>query len=660
MASIFLSYARGDRLFAERVASALQTAGYDVWWDRRLDGGEEFSAEIEAELDAADVVIVAWSAQSVKSRWVRDEASVGAERGRLVPLSVDGILPPMGFRQFHTLDLRGWKGGPRDRRTIELLHSIESKRANKQVGLSPPLPRPRYPFAGSPNRLWPLLILIVVVALATATTLLVMRHSAQVASERRKPTMALVPFTTASSDPRLRELASEIGDSLTHSFSQSGLPLQLPGVPPRGGATGADFVISGDLSKAGNKVVAAVRLDDVAHHVTVFSHTFEASDDDVANLADRIGAQMAGNLTWAAPLMVLRSHRLDPALMANLLATYDFSGADPLTAYQNARRVAAEAPNVAIAQISVAFDTSFVLDELPRAERVQAVEQARAAADRAMRLGPDFGDTYGSWCLLHSDALLAECERRLRAGRRTDPDAPFLNSFLSGLLRGVGRFDEASDLSRLSYSHDPYVPTKIGWMLISAEYEGDRDRARALYQQGVRWWPDFRATFSEDRLRGMLERGDFDSIPALETEVGPEAWSRSYANSGALALDWHSPSAVRKFCSSAGQLDVQARCILVLARFGDFDDAYAVAARTYPRRLGRTAAETENIWLNDPYGDGWTEFVTSPGAAPLRNDPRYLALAQRTGLLAYWRGGTPPDFCRKNPEKICPALLKAH
>jgi hypothetical protein len=98
--------------------------------------------------------------------------------------------------------------------------------------------------------------------------------------------------------------------------------------------------------------------------------------------------------------------------------------------------------------------------------------------------------------------------------------------------------------------------------------------------------------------------------------------------------------------------------MLALASLGDQDGAYAIADKLYPRRVGRTPAETERIWLDDPNGAGPLSFVTSPGAAPMRRDPRYLQLAQRTGLLAYWRSGRPPDFCRKDPEPICPQLLK--
>lgn len=127
MGAIFLSYAREDRACAERLAQVLEEAGHRVWWDRRLGGGEEFSAEIEAELEKSDVVLVAWSKESVRSRWVRDEAAVGGESGKLLPVSIDGSLAPMGFRQYHTLDLNNWKNAKRDKRTAELLQSVENR-----------------------------------------------------------------------------------------------------------------------------------------------------------------------------------------------------------------------------------------------------------------------------------------------------------------------------------------------------------------------------------------------------------------------------------------------------------------------------------------------------------------------------------------------------
>ena len=109
-ASIFLSYARADQTRAWRLADILARQGFDVWWDTKIDGGAQFAQAIRAALDRADVVVVLWSQASVESDWVQDEAAVGRDRRRLVPLSLDGSSPPLGFRQYHAIDFAKWRG----------------------------------------------------------------------------------------------------------------------------------------------------------------------------------------------------------------------------------------------------------------------------------------------------------------------------------------------------------------------------------------------------------------------------------------------------------------------------------------------------------------------------------------------------------------------
>jgi TolB-like protein len=658
MGQVFLSYAREDRGSAEKLARVLEAAEHEVWWDRRLDSGEEFSAEIETALDKSDVVLVAWSKESVRSRWVRDEAAVGGDTGRLVPVSIDGSLPPMGFRQFHTLDLTGWKGGKRDGRTAELLHSVERRlRANGEgVGAVPREASAKRRFSlPKMNLRWALAAMLLVAALAGG---LIFQNFRGAQNTPLKPTIALLPFTTPPGDAEMRTVASQARESLARTFSQSGLPLRLLNAAPQD-ARQADFLISGDLSRNGDKIAATIRLDEAEHGATVYSHRFEASRDELGDLPEQIGVQTAVKLTADDSLVAMdRRHRLDPALIADLLSMNFF--ADELQSYQNSKRIAAKAPNLQIAQLGVAFDTAFALGDLPRDERDHAVAEARQAADRAAALGPIPGDIYATWCILHSEALLAQCEDRLRAGRRADPDSAWLNTFLSHLLRGVGRVEEATELARMSYTHDVYVPQKIAWLLRVLEYTGDHDDAASLYQQGARWWPDNRDMLFRNRMFGLVDRGDFDAIPQLEREVGATKLMPGYRDSAALVAALHSNSiaAARHACPNNVGILMTFRCMLVLARLGDEDGAYAIADKLYPQRIGRTSAETERIWLDNPNGPP-LEFITSPAAAPMRRDPRFLGIAQRTGLLGYWRGGRPPDFCQPpHPEPVCAELLK--
>ncbi len=103
--TVFFSYSREDQKQARPIINVLQQAGYGVWWDGLLAGGERFSETTAAALASARAIIVLWSQSSIQSHWVHDEATEGRDRHCLVPLSLDGTTPPLGFRQFQTIDL---------------------------------------------------------------------------------------------------------------------------------------------------------------------------------------------------------------------------------------------------------------------------------------------------------------------------------------------------------------------------------------------------------------------------------------------------------------------------------------------------------------------------------------------------------------------------
>ena len=108
MADLFLSYASEDLERVKPLVSALEKQGWSVWWDRELVAGPRFDQVIEEEIAKAGCVVVVWSELSIKSSWVRDEANEGLVRGILVPLCIDEVRPPMGFRSAHAARLAGW------------------------------------------------------------------------------------------------------------------------------------------------------------------------------------------------------------------------------------------------------------------------------------------------------------------------------------------------------------------------------------------------------------------------------------------------------------------------------------------------------------------------------------------------------------------------
>lgn len=653
MASVFVSYAREDGPKARAIAHVLEKESFDVWIDQRIGSGSEFSREIEEALKSASAVVVLWSTNSVDSPWVRDEAAEGRDSGRLVPVLLEECRPPLGFRQFQTTDLSRWSGRGRPKQIDDVIAAVSAKAG---VPLKPPTVRPTVKRLWKSPRRWAAAAAALVALVAVTVALYLSRPSSQ---PTRALSVALLPFTADATDPDARKISAAAHDSVAHTLSQGAFSVRTIDSAPQGAAAPADFLISGQATSAPDKFTVTVRMEETEHHVIVFSHQFETPRADVGDFAEMIGAQVASQLSWTAPIIAMeRRHPSDPAIISALLQS-SVAGLDSvgtLHDYETSRRLASQAPDSPLAQNNFAFSTAFAFGELPAANRAEAVAAARQAADRALVLAPEYGGAYIPWCLLHSEQRMVECENYLRKGMRADPDSSFDNWFLSRLLNNVGRNDEAVQLARLSLAHDPYMPYKIGHMLRTLEVTGQSTEAADLYRQARRWWPKNQILYW-NRFIGMLERGDFEALDRFQREAARDAGVQRPGPLLGSAVKAKSVNAVGGACANQPP-DNQPLCMLAFAGVGDLDSAFRLADQLYPVRRGRTPADEERIWLDnpDPLPLG---MITGAGAAPLRRDPRYVQLAARVGLIEYWRSGRPPDFCRPpRPELICRSLLK--
>lgn len=124
MTDVFISYSRKDRPRVTQLVSAIEEAGFTVWWDKAISAGAEFDKEIDGALERARAVVVVWSPDSSISRWVREEADDGMERGILIPVSFDGTPPPRGFKLLQVQDLSRFEPGYPSEEMSELLSRI--------------------------------------------------------------------------------------------------------------------------------------------------------------------------------------------------------------------------------------------------------------------------------------------------------------------------------------------------------------------------------------------------------------------------------------------------------------------------------------------------------------------------------------------------------
>jgi hypothetical protein len=126
MANIFLSYANEDRETARAVAGLLESAGWTVWWDRRIPAGRTWRSVIEEALREMRCMVVLWSANSVESDWVKEEAEEGRALGKLIPVLIESVKPPVGFRSIQAADLTDWNGSSDSLGARQLLADLES------------------------------------------------------------------------------------------------------------------------------------------------------------------------------------------------------------------------------------------------------------------------------------------------------------------------------------------------------------------------------------------------------------------------------------------------------------------------------------------------------------------------------------------------------
>jgi hypothetical protein len=175
MNEIFISYAAKDRERARRVAAAWSERGWDVWWDREIPLGKAFDEVIEKAIAQAKCVIVLWSAVSITSEWVRNEASEGKRRGILVPVFIDHVDAPLAFRLLNGADLSEWSGNGGDAefaRLAERVSELLAQSGNESLATAvQPVPIQQGSADKSTPRKWrltPAVVLALVIALAGA------------------------------------------------------------------------------------------------------------------------------------------------------------------------------------------------------------------------------------------------------------------------------------------------------------------------------------------------------------------------------------------------------------------------------------------------------------------------------------------------------------
>jgi len=444
LADIFISYARNDRGQVERLAAALQALGYSVWWDRQLVGGDEFSDAIERELDAARAIIVGWSATGSKSRWVKDEASIAADASKMIAISLDGFDPPIGFRQFHCIDLSGWRGLANEAAFVELARAVD-----KRLSSTPAPMAPSAHAFGSHTGLKP-------------------DAAPALSAKSDNKIIAVLPFVNRSPKPDDAFFADGVHDELLTQLSKlSAIQVisrtsvmrfrdtQKP-IPEIAKELGAAVILEGAVQRAGARVRINVQLIDAITDIHLWAENFDRAltpenlFDIQGEITREIATAMEAALSQAdeaaldddAPTQSQPAY--DAYLRGKLLARSEATGGEDFRAAIKAfdEAIGEDAtfgePHAAKARAQLTLYWFYGWD-------AALVDEARAAVDRAQKLAPANIETllaeayYHYWGKLDYPRAEAALNRVLdRAPNNADAWA-----CKAYVIRRAGRFGEA-------------------------------------------------------------------------------------------------------------------------------------------------------------------------------------------------------------------------
>lgn len=467
MAEIFLSYARADQPRIERLAAALEEAGFSLWWDSHLRSGAEFADDIEAALNEAGRVIVAWSAHAVKSRWVRDEASEAAEQNKLVSLSLDGTAPPMGFRQFHATDMTSWNGGPLPAALLDALGGGVTAK-----------PAPRS--AAKPKK--PLVLAGAAIALALAGGAYVATQGlpGMEAAVQEPVSLAVLPLTSsdeelAAKGPGLSSalsngLASASGMTMIASTSTAAAAARNLSAREIGVELGATHLLEGQILPVGdNEVQVILSLVDTGTGQQIWSDRIEGDRRITPRLTRELvsaaGLAMKARLGTGTAQRLAGSDISSEAYEAYLSAlekiSLRFNDDDRIDAYRLLRRVTELAPDFAPGHAALAY----IIANSPRSmlgEEDTVRRQYNVAIERALSLDPGNIEARAAQAIgaYPWDRDIEAAMRLSTALIKDHPDDPLAQEAMAYSLDNVGRHSEAHDYYERALAADPLSEQK--------------------------------------------------------------------------------------------------------------------------------------------------------------------------------------------------------
>lgn len=641
--TVFLSYSRADQAQAQHLAQRLEEAGLQVWWDALIEGGAAFAKSIEAALAASDAVIVLWSKHSITSDWVLDEAARGRDLKKLVPISIDGTGPPLGFRQYQSIKLAPAADDPGNEASIQAVLRAVLPLAGREA--LPPAPSQAPPKATtSPNAMRRgLLIAGGTAAVAAAAGVLGWQRGwFNAVAPATGSSVAVLPFENLSGDPDQVYFSDGLSEEVRATLARNpGLKVMAQTSSGKfrdsdesavkiAAQLGVAFLLDGSVRWAGDNVRVAADLIDGSTGFSAWTQIFERRIDDVFAVQSEIATTVATAL--AAEVVAPASPEDERAASGGTTKVAAFDAyLRGRSLYDLSADEASERAALAQFDVAIALDPQYAAAHAARSRSLTTIanqyaavgqhaamyDQAVVAAERAVALAPAFADAYSTLAF-----VLFQGRLDARAAR-----APFEKSSVLGAGEATvqarwaqycartGREDEAAKAIQRALLRDrlnPLIHRAAGAIEYAARrYAASIPHLRQALQMNARMSRAHAAIGDALVNLGSLDeaRVEYKAEPVVDFQLAGLAILEHRSGHRAAAR-----TAMDQLVTQLGDrvLYQQAQ---VFAQWGDPEAAMDCLQRA------RTLGDSGLVYArNDPFLD------------PLRNDPRMQRLLAGIGF----------------------------
>jgi TolB-like protein/Tfp pilus assembly protein PilF len=458
-------------------------------------------------------------------------------------------------------------------------------------------------------------------------------------------------FSDGMSEELLNLLARVPGlkvASRTSSFAYKGRNVDVRDVARE---LGVETVLEGSVRQASDRVRITAQLIDAETGFHLWSATYDRQLADIFQVQDEIAAAIVDKL------------RIELAPQEQALAIRDKAPTQNVEAYElylqgraiwkrrgdeNLRRAIdlyqrAIGLDPAFARAHAALASAYVV--LPgytkeKGDEDTLLPMAETAARQALSLDPNIGEAHAVLAQVNAErGNLLDAEAGFFFAISLEANDATAHHWYSILLGRVGRVGQALEQARRAHELDPQSPIIASNLAANHLMAGN-------YDQALRY-----ATLSEDlglsktntgvRAAIAIRRGQWDEARRLmEQQEGMQPELRPLIGPfvAAVADPKLRPQAIADMRKIAPAVARQIELVGPYIELGAVDLAYDLMLAELER--------DPRAWLTH-----WDLTVAwGPNGAAFRADPRFAELAQRIGLLDYWKQYGFADGCRAGEE----------